>query len=130
MNTIKLNTLGDKVIVRKAAENGGNAGGAPSGGSSWKYYNVADSNALGEVGLFFLLMKYTDKGSTNIASMIDYHSSTSLTVRSVAIDENIKINLDGTVMTALEWLAALGITDMSAVGFTEITEEEFYNTAV
>ena len=129
MNTIKLNTLGDKVIVRKAAD-GGNEGGAPSGGSSWKYYNVADSNALGEVGLFFLLMKYTDKGSTNIASMIDYHSSTSLTVHSIAIDENIKINLEGTVMTALEWLTALGITDLSAIGFTEITEEEFYNTTV
>lgn len=129
MNTIKLNTLGDKVIVRKAAENGGNAGG-DTGGSSWKYYNVADSNALGEVGLFFLLMKYTYKGSTNIASMIDYHSSTSLTVHSVAIEENIKINLDGTVMTALEWLAAIGLTDLSAVGFTEITEEEFYNTSV
>lgn len=135
MNTIKLNTLGDKAIVRKAAENGGNAGGDTGGtGGNMEYISLEDVNfASTAVRTALIKMSYAFKylyendGSKNIIITAMYNKPENATVYAVAIDFSFKIGDKSMIFSVKEWLAQMAGLDTDTL--PRITEEEFYNLA-
>lgn len=138
MNTIKLNTLGDKVIVRKAAENGGNAGGdtgGTGGGSSWKYYDIS---AFGDsiqqaapmiIGLFHI-MKCGGTHEGIYPCGVEISSSglmNSMVATGVDMSAPIYAAEYERIMTMEEYLSESSLwAQCFQMGMVEITKEEFY----
>lgn len=130
MNTIKLNTLGDKVIVRKAAaENGGNEGGTGGTGRDIEYFSVTNNESAGELIFLMSLVKLDYSGNINIvtsAGYIDVTDSNRANLIAIGIDMTLPIVMDGVKTTPREWFESIGLSDLSIFGWTPITEEEFY----
>lgn len=149
MNTIKLNTLGDKVIVRKTAD-GGNEGGGNAGGSTFEYLDVTNVTGLDGI-LKFLLFQMAYMGKVpqtvkvnsitmqqGIAPLGSYMYAFSSTlsgseaftqavnaITAISIDFSTTININGQVMTIPELFTMQGVPlDIDAI--PRITEEEFY----
>lgn len=142
MNTIKLNTLGDKVIVRKTADGGNEGGdtGGSGGGSNYVYIDwnaikeiVGGQNigvALGEVGGYSVTAKMEVQGNIGIFSMTQMaiqaiYSGESLDglsrlIVALAIDLNLRVYSDGSMTTVGD------IMRDNLSQLPQITEEEFY----
>lgn len=126
MNTIKLNTLGDKVIVRKAAENGGNAGGDTGG---VVYLDLTTVPGAQELAVTASLVKMKqDDGSYTIAPPIQSITTTGsidmnklLAAVAMAVNPNDKVVFSYGEMTINESVGGY----LSQL--PEITEEEFYS---
>lgn len=152
MNTIKLNTLGDKVIVRKAAENGGNAGGdtgGTGGGGAFEYLDITNVTEMaGDLKLLLLTMAYMGKvpqtvkvggvtlkqgiapASGYMQGIVYLPGSEEFTqlinaITAISIDFSTVINMQGQVLTIQEMFAMYGVqSDIDAI--PRITEEQFY----
>lgn len=140
MNTIKLNTLGDKVIVRKAAENGGNEGG-DNGGSGGGSASSVEYLDLSNVGIFEINALATAmlecKGISDRMSIVapavnvqPFIEALGITITQAKVDFNTPIVMiqGGAVVkqTALEKILSAGITQDQLDAIPRITEEEFY----
>lgn len=140
MNKIILNTLGDKVIVRKAAENGGNAGGDT--GSGMKYYKVntelmstlSDAQyqtILIELGTIFRNASgIHPSGAVTINCGMPYATMNPRKIRAFALEDTRYILNDEENLVVVENaldIPSLGL--ISAGAFIPITEEEYYNPA-
>lgn len=145
MNTIKLNTLGDKVIVRKAAENGGNAGGdtGGSGGSSIEYLDVSDMELSRDSKLYLLAgMSVHAKAITqngvvlaiapSIASLSTMLTDiTAISIKALAVDfsatyaEYFISAGQGGSFTVKDFLLRFGFTEEELAAIPRITKEEF-----
>ena len=101
-------------------------GGGESGGNIEYWKHESNIDFLSELGLFFIQMKYDYNGTLYIASMIDYYRSKMGDVHAFSIDRSMKILMEGTITTVGEFLSSLGLSDFSALGLVQITEEEFY----
>ena len=131
MNTIKLNTLGDKVIVRKTAD-GGNEGGDTGGtGGNMEYISLEDVNfASTAVRTALIKMSYAFKylyehdGSKNIIITAMYNKPENATVYAVAIDFSFKIGDKSMIFSVKEYLAQMAGLDTDTL--PRITEEQFY----
>lgn len=135
MNKITLNTLGDKVIVRKAAENGGgneggSGGGSASGGKpAFRYFDVTNldtSSSIGDVlGTIVHLVKQHQLGTGDVqfTNAMGYFEGTPIAV-AVLVDFPTPKSFQQTASTCGE-LIDLILTEAASM-ITEITEEEFY----
>lgn len=140
MNTIKLNTLGDKVIVRKAAENGGNAGGdtGGSGGGSASSVEYLDVSNINIYELDVLIGAALEcKGVSDTLSMVSPAGAVvplaqliGITITQAKVDFNTPIiqNRGGAIVkqTVLEALLSQGFTQDYLAAIPRLTEEEFY----
>lgn len=150
MNTIKLNTLGDKVIVRKTAD-GGNEGGGNEGGSTFEYLDITNVTGMnGILKLMLIQVAYMGKvsqtikvnnrimkqGTAPIGSYMYIAGSTlegseAFTqvinaITAISIDFSTTINCEGQMMTISEIFTMSGMPlDIDAI--PRITKEEFYN---
>lgn len=128
MNTTTLNmtTLDGGVIIKK-----GNAPAPPSeeSASTMEYWDCsAQSEIIGEVSLFFLQMKYSMQGAGYVASFVDYKDKRLTTPpTAISLDRSMLVNLEGTLQSVGEWLAAFGIDDFTQFGWVQITKEQFYS---
>lgn len=120
----------EKKDIINTIKNAQQGGGDTSSTSSLEYWNVSNNNeGLGEIGMLFIQMRYDYKGTLCIASMIDYYKDKMGAVYAISIDRSMKIMMDpGTIITVDEFLASMGLSDFSALGWIKITEEEFYDT--
>lgn len=138
MNTIKLNTLGDKVIVRKAAENGGNAGG----GSNIEYLDVSEAfgNATNpnivQITAAATEIKTLVNGNIIVLPIYAIQAFGDLTEMSrqatqIRVDWSMKICFPGGEPISIkEYVNVAGVTQEELNALPRITEEQFYNTAV
>ena len=102
------------------------SGGGES--SAIEYWSITDGNTLGEIGLFFSQMKYILNAQVCVASTIDYYSSLrDIEVKACSLDKNAQVILDGEIKTVGEWLLELGLNDLTSIGWTQITKEDFYS---
>lgn len=134
MNTIKLNTLGDKVIVRKAAENGGNAGGDTGGGGLVFLSIPEDEQGNAEIMSSFIygavqarILVNNDLQVVPYTMLISYQNAPmqlDIKLLQVSVDPKMKIITNGSVMIAGDLLSE------AIASYPHTTEEEFYNTAV
>lgn len=99
--------------------------------SNIEYWNIPDGAVLAEIGLFFSQMKYILKGDLYVASMVDYRSNfADIEVKACSLDKNVQMISDGEIKTVGEWLLELGLNDLTSIGWTQITKEEFYSLEV
>ena len=132
MNTIKLNTLGDKVIVRKTA-----GGGTSSGGSNYEYLDLREVDTkdseyaiLGSAAQVLNVDAEIAGRSVSavltgasIGAQMEYITK----IKCAAIDFSIKSELRiGTLKTTKEW-ALMFLTQEQIDAIPRLTEEEFYN---
>lgn len=111
-------------MVETMAESAGSGGGG-----AMEYWSIPagyESDALGELCGLCVLGKFVLDGATLIVSA----GMTSIFAENAvafAFDPNIKMLYPGMgVATAKEILAQLGVTDLSGIGLTSITEDAFY----
>lgn len=119
-----MTTLDGGVIIKK-----GTAPAPPSGASTIEYWDCsAQSGIIGEISLFFIQMKYSFQGAGFVASLVDYKDENFTTPpTAISLDRSMLVNLEGTLQSVGEWLAAFGIDDFTQFGWVRITKEEFYN---
>lgn len=98
------------------------------GGSAMEYWSVPEGVELGELLLFFPLIRIMSSGSPMVASALIYgwvsEGLFNSTLLAVAYDPTMKFISRGEVLTAAEMLAGI---DFKTIGLTKITEEEFYS---
>ena len=98
------------------------------GGGAMEYWSVPEGVDLGELLLFFLLIRIMSSGSPMVASALIYgwvsEGFFNSTLLAVAYDPTMKFISGGEVLTAAEMLAGI---DFTTIGLTQITEEEFYS---
>ena len=98
------------------------------GGSTMEYWSVPEGVELGELLLFFPLMRIMSSGSPMVASALVYcwvgEGLFNSTLLAVAYDPTMKFIVQDGVLTAAEILAGI---DFTKIGCTQITEEEFYS---
>lgn len=101
---------------------------AGGGGSAMEYWSVPEGVELGELLLFFPLIRIMSSGSPMVASALIYgwvsEGFFNSTLLAVAYDPTMKFISEGEVLTAAEMLAGI---DFTTIGLTQITEEEFYS---
>lgn len=118
MNIKHLNTIGDKVIVKKGEGGGGSEGG------NYSYFLLSDLDILGPMAIVVTGMAYLAKaevdGVMKINSMIALAKED---IIAVSIDLNVKLLEGDLVMNFAEICSTYGI-DINSV--PQITEEEFY----
>lgn len=134
MNKIILNTLGDKVIVRKAAENGGNAGGDNGGGGLVFLSIPEDEQGSSEIMSAFIygavqarILVNNDLQVVPYTMLISYQNAPmqlDIKLLQVSVDPKMKIITNGSVMIAGDLLSEV------IASYPHTTEEEFYNTAL
>lgn len=105
------------------------------GGSAMEYWDVtALPLAVAELCMYGLLVKFKKNDTILVRSMGSIFGEinaedleTSLVA--IALDRNIKMidNKDGAVATVGEIFESKGFPDFTALGWKQITEEEFYN---
>jgi hypothetical protein len=139
MNTTTLNmtTLdGGNVIIKKG---GGGGSTPPSGGSNWRYFDTTKATvsegSMPIINMIFSIFK--TKYDTHTAIMCGSPTLEEWEAKRVvatAADFNLKIynpvfaNLEG-IKTIEELINSLGGVESlkQALGFTEITKEQFYS---
>lgn len=148
MNTILLNTISDgKVIVRKTAENGGNAGGdtggSGGGSSNIEYLDVSGMELSKNSKLYYLAIisifakAIIHGGSAQIIAPSLVSLSTMLTdittisIKALAVDfsatyaEYLISAGQGSAGTIKDVLLRFGVTEEELAAIPRITKEEF-----
>lgn len=118
-----------KVTINANVQSGGSGGDAPSqpSGGNMEYWDVtAAPGGASEISQFLLLLKYTKNELPYIQSIVSLRHS-SVTPIAVALDRSVKManSTDG-VMSVGEIFQQQGVPEFSAIGWVQITEEEFY----
>ena len=118
-----MTTLDGGVIIKRGTAP------APPSGSNVEYWDCgAQSEIIGEISLFFLQMKYSMQGLGYVASFVDYKDERLTTApTAISLDRSMLVNLEGTLQSVGEWLAAFGVDDFSQLGWVQITKEQFYS---
>lgn len=126
MNTLKLNTLGDKVIVRKAADGGGNeGGGSASGGSEWKYYDVSQLIGDDYANTVMLFACVVNTGQYIAGCPMNIQASNKY-AKKIGINTRVKVsNIVGEGYILMGELLEIYLPTLTSP-MSEITEEEFY----
>lgn len=128
-NLVTKNEIHVNDIPQEGGESGG-GGNAPSGGNSLEYYSTTDFSTVGELIFFVSLIKHS-YASTNTVTIVSSAAFTDIldgraSLLAIGIDMSLPVVLDNVAGTPREFLESMGLTDVTALGWTPITKEEFY----
>lgn len=122
-------------VPQSGGSGGGETGGgdAPSGGgSSFEYFSVTDVEALSELVFLTSLIKLSYSGDVQILTSAIFEDvlNGNASLLAIGIDMALPLIMDGATVTPREFFESMGITDLSAFGWTPITKEQFYNPTI
>lgn len=122
---------GDRVKARLLDMVETMAESAGSGGGAMEYWRVPDGlkQHLDSILLLFVLTKISNAANIEIAPAA-YAYMGGAAVDAFAYIPTLKMHLSGVEATAAEILANEFSVDLVVMGFTPMTEEEFYNTTI
>ena len=115
-----------KVTINANVQGGGASSG---GGSSFEYFSVTDVEALSELVFLTSLIKLSYSGDVQIltSAILEDVLNGNASLLAIGIDMALPLIMDGATVTPREFFESMGITDLSAFGWTPITKEQFYN---
>lgn len=117
MNTIKLNTIGERPIKK---------GGASGGGGNYAYYNKPSDGNLN------LLVQFASVGKVDINGIIGVIPATQIILYGIESDNILALGFDMSLKVTdgetLKMVTIGEILDARGVDLPQITEEEFYDT--
>lgn len=129
MNTTTLNmTTLDGGIIIKRGEGGGST--PPSGGSSWRYFDLKAlrANAKYVLDPFFLVKGKVGSGSPTIISPTQlFISESNAEIYAAATDESVDWVIDSGDKISASVLLAQILPQIQSMGAVEITKEQFYD---
>lgn len=120
-----------KVNVSVNVPQSGGGGDAPSGRNSLEYYSTTDFSLVGELIFLVSLLKLRSS-SGNTVTIVSSAGFTDIldgrvSLLAFGIDMSLPVVLDNVATTPRKVFESMGVTDVTALGWTPITEEEFYN---
>lgn len=118
-----------KVTINANVQGGGASSG---GGSSFEYFSVTSVEALSELVFLTSLIKLSYSGDVQIQTSAIFEDvlNGSASLLAIGIDMALPLIMDGATVTPREFFESMGITDLSAFGWTPITKEQFYNPTI